>query len=86
MNEGGNVSATPAELSATPLATSCDRINVRCDASDASGDRTGLMIVSDRPQQSASSVIDKDASIPVLLLTKVVKRLRSRATRFAPKN
>jgi len=33
-----------------------------------------------------TSLIDKDTSMPVSLLTKVVKRLRSRATRFAPKN
>jgi len=46
----------------------------------------------DRPQQSAApknlptSLIDKGTSMPVSLLTKVVKRLRSRAARFAPKN
>ena len=50
------------------------------------------IVWSDRPQKSAAlhnlptSLIDKGTSMPVSLLTKVVKRLRSRAARFAPKN
>ena len=35
--------------------------------------------------QSADSVVDRVAGMPVSLLVKVVKRLRSRAARFAPK-
>ena len=38
------------------------------------------------PKNLPISLIDKGTSMPVSLLTKVVKRLRSRATRFAPKN